>query len=114
MSTAFDEVEGALATPIVSMSLRAWPADFPTDIAVLRRPPYESRADAVMYRQILAELAATRGWHVHLYDAKSVVDKAVALLGARADEVLQGPRARLGAPWTKDHRVALAATIVAG
>jgi len=114
VSTAFDEVEAALATPIVSMSLRAWPADFPTDIAVLRRPPYESRADAVMYRQILAELAATRGWHVHLYDAKSVVDQAVALLGARADDVLQGPRARLGAPWTKDHRVALAATIVAG
>jgi hypothetical protein len=36
------------------------------------------------------------------------------VLGARADEVLQGPRARLGAPWTKDHRVALAATVVAG
>lgn len=31
-----------------------------------------------------------------------------------ADEALDGPRATLGPPWTKDHRVALAATIVAG
>ena len=33
---------------------------------------------------------------------------------SRADEVLHGPRATLGPPWTKDHRIALAATIVAG
>ena len=42
------------ARPIVSMSLRAWPRDFPTDIATQRRAPYESRADSVMYRQVLA------------------------------------------------------------
>jgi hypothetical protein len=34
------------------------------------------------------------------------------VLGERTDDVLRGPRARLGPPWTKDHRVALAATIV--
>ena len=33
---------------------------------------------------------------------------------AWADEVLLGPRATLGPPWAKDHRVALAATIVGG
>jgi len=43
-----------------------------------------------------------------------VVDQAVGLLGERADDVLQGPRARLGPPWTKDHRTALAAAIVVG
>jgi len=112
-SNAFDELETALPEPIASISLRAWPADFPTDIAVLRRAPYESRADAVMYRQILAELAEARGWTVHRYDAKATLAAAVARLGDRADEVLQGPRARLGPPWTKDHRVALAATITA-
>jgi hypothetical protein len=112
-TAAFDELETAMPEPIVAISLRIWPADFPTDIAVLRRPPYESRADAVMYRQILAELARSRGWAVHLYDAKTVLDRAMGELGDRADDVLQGPRARLGAPWTKDHRVALAATIVA-
>ena len=96
------------------MSLRAWPLDFPTDIAVQRRAPYESRADSIMYRQVLAELARARGWAVHLYDAKDVEGRAVDVLGERADEVLRGPRATLGPPWTKDHRMALAATIMAG
>jgi hypothetical protein len=67
-----------------------------------------------MYRQELAELAHGRGWEVHLYDAKAVIDQAPSRLGERADDVLQTPRARLGTPWTKDHRIALAATIVAG
>ncbi|MGH9039429.1 MAG: hypothetical protein ACRDZ3_04290 [Acidimicrobiia bacterium] len=103
-----------MPAPVVSISLRAWPLDFPDDIAVQRQVPYESRADAVMYRQVLSELAHDRGWEVHLYRAKEVVGQAVDLLGERADEVLLGPRARLGPPWTKDHRVALAAAIVAG
>ena len=95
------------------MSLRAWPLDFPDDIAVQRRVPYESRADSVMYRQVLAELAHARGWDVHLYDAKDVEARAASKLAGRADEVLLGPRATLGPPWGKDHRMALAATILA-
>jgi hypothetical protein len=67
-----------------------------------------------MYRQVLAELARERGWAVALYRAKDVLGEAAGLLGDRADEVIQGPRAKLGPPWTKDHRLALAATIVAG
>jgi hypothetical protein len=51
---------------------------------------------------------------VHCYDAKQVEAQAAGLLGERADAVLRGPRAVLGPPWTKDHRVALAATVVAG
>jgi hypothetical protein len=113
-SAAFDELEGVLREPIVSMSLRALPADFPDDIAVQRRVPYESRADAIMYRQVLADVAHERGWAVHFYVAKDVEGQASDALGQRADDVLQGPRARLGPPWTKDHRRALAATVVAG
>lgn len=112
-SAALDELAAALPTPIRSISLRTWPLDFPEDIAVQRRAPYEARADAIMYRQELAELAHARGWEVHLYNAKAVVDQARRLLGDRGDEFLQGPRATLGPPWTKDHRIALAATIVA-
>jgi hypothetical protein len=112
-SVALDEIAAALPEPVVSMSLRAWPLDFPDDIAVQRRAPYEARADAIMYRQELSELARARGWEVHLYDAKAVVGEAVRRLAERADEVLQGPRATLGPPWTKDHRTALAATIMA-
>ena len=112
-SVALDELAAAVAEPIVSMSLRAWPADFPEDIAVQRRVPYESRADSVMYCQVLAELARDRGWAVHVYNAKDVEDEAIRLLWERADEVLHGPRNVLGPPWSKDHRIALAATIVA-
>jgi hypothetical protein len=113
-SAALDELADALQEPVVSMSLRTWPRDFPVDIAVQLRAPYEARADAVMYRQVLAELADARDWKVHLYDAKKVVAQAVEILGDRADEVLHGSRATLGPPWTNDHRIALAATIVGG
>ena len=113
-SAALDDLAGALPAPVVSISLRFWPPDFPDDIAVQRRAPYEARADAIMYRHVLAELAHARGWEVHCYDAKHVEAQAADLLGERADEILRGPRATLGPPWTKDHRVALAATVVAG
>ena len=113
-SASLDELATALPEPIVSMSLRAWPMDFPDDIAVQRRVPYEAQADSVMYRQVLAELARARGWDVHLYDAKDVEGRAASKLAERADEVLFGPRATLGPPWAKDHRMALAATIMAG
>jgi hypothetical protein len=113
-TTALDGLATALPAPIASMSLRAWPLDFPDDIAVQRRSPYEARADAIMYRQVLSELARARGWEVHFYDAKTVEGQASGLLAERADEILHGPRATLGPPWAKDHRMALAATIVGG
>jgi len=113
-SAALDEIATALSAPVVSIALRTWPRDFPDDIAVQRRAPYEARADAIMYRQILSELARARGYDVHLYDAKTVEAQAVGMLAERADEILHGPRATLGPPWTKDHRTALAATIVGG
>jgi hypothetical protein len=113
-SAGLDEIAAALPAPVVSISLRIWPPDFPADIAVQRRPPYEARADAIMYRQVFSELARARGWHIHLYRAKDVEAQAATMLGDRADEVLHGPRARLGPPWTRDHRIALAATIVSG
>lgn len=112
-SASLDQLAASLPGPIVSISLRAWPPGFPDDIAVLRRPPYDSRADSVMYCQVLAECAHERGWEVHLFDAKAVEAQAARILGARAGDVLHGPRATLGPPWTRDHRIALAATIVA-
>jgi hypothetical protein len=112
-SAALDEIAGTLPAAIVSISLRDWPPDFPDDIVVQRRAPYEARADAIMYRQVLSEAARARRWEVHFYDARDVVDHAVGLLAERADDVLWGPRASIGPPWAKDHRTALAAAIVA-
>lgn len=60
----------------------------------------------------LAAAARDRGWAVHPYDAQTVADQATLILGTRAHDVLHGPRARLCPPWSKDHRMALAATIV--
>ena len=112
-SAAFDEIAAELPEPVVSISLRTWPLDFPDDVAVQCRPPYESRADGIMYRQVLAELAHARDWQVHLYKPKAVMDQAAGVLAERACAVLEGPRAAMGPPWTRDHRMALAATIVA-
>jgi hypothetical protein len=113
-SASLDQLAGALPGPVVSMSLRAWPLDFPDDIVVLRRAPYQSRADSVMYCQVLSECAHVRGWEVHLFDANDVEAQAARILGERAGDVLRGPRAALGPPWARDHRIALAGTIVAG
>jgi hypothetical protein len=113
-SAALDEISTALPVPIESISLRTWPLNFPDDIAIQRRAPYEARADAIMYRQVLSELAHARGWNVYLYDAKEVEGQAVKMLADRAEQVLHGPPATMGPPWTKDHRIALAATIVGG
>jgi hypothetical protein len=112
-SASLDQLVASLPRPITSVSLRAWPLEFPDDIAVQRRSPYDSRADSVMYCQVISECAHVRGWPVHLFDAKDVEAQAARILGERADEVLYGPRATLGPPWTKDHRMALASTIVA-
>jgi hypothetical protein len=111
--TALADLAATVPGLITSVSLRDWSDDFPVDIAVVRRPPYEARADSVMYRQVLAERASAHGWAIHRYDATTVEAAAVRVLGDRAHDVLHGPRAALGPPWTKDHRTALAATVVA-
>lgn len=112
-SIELQALEVDLGVPVRSISVRTWPDAVPTDVATMRRAPHESRIDSIMYCQVLAEVARARGWRVHRYDAKLAERNATALLGERAHEVLHGPRARLGPPWTKDHRLALAATVLA-
>lgn len=112
-AAALDDLARDLAGKITSISVREMSDDLPSDISVLRRPPLESRVDSYMYCQVLAAVAAARGWDVHRYDARRVESDAADRLGGRADDVLRGPRAALGPPWAKDHRVALAATVLA-
>lgn len=111
-AAALDTLAASLPEPVASLHLRAIPHDFPTDIATQRRAPYDARADAVMYRQVLAAAAQARGWAVAYHDAKTVEAQAASLLGGLADTVLHAPRERFGPPWTREHRMALAATIV--
>jgi hypothetical protein len=112
-SRGLDDLAGSLPEPIVAASVRSWPADSPKDITVLRRVPYESRADSIMYCEVLAELASDRGWALHFYDARAVEKQANLALGERAQAVFAAARSAWAPPWTKDHRMALAATIVA-
>lgn len=111
-SAAFDALVDEVG-PIQSISVRNWPGDFPTSIASQRRVPYESRADSIMYREVVADVARGFGWVVHRFDASSVEAEAAKIVGRRAEALLYGPRDVLGAPWNKDHRTALAAIIVA-
>lgn len=112
-AAALDEIAATVGSPIRSLSVRAWPEDLSTDIAVLRRPPLESRVDSYMYCRELAAEAMSRGWAVHRYAPGDVERLAADALGPRAAEVLDGQRARLGPPWSKDHRLAFAAAVVA-
>ena len=72
----------------------------------------QTRADGAMYRRVLAEEAAARGWPVHHYDHRHVEKEATAALGLDVDH-LAAPRRELGPPWTADHRKAYAAALLA-
>jgi hypothetical protein len=105
----------AAAVPLIrGIALRTYP-DLPPTIAE-RLKDYRARnvADWVMYRQALAGAAAARGWSVHFYDAKKVVDAASqALRVENFDAHFLQLRSAVGAPWNQDHKLAMAAAIVA-
>ncbi len=71
-------------------------------------------ADWVMYREALAAAAESRGWAVHWYEAKKIFDaasKAIRIEDLNA-HFLQ-LRKTIGPPWSQDHKLAMAAAIVA-
>lgn len=98
---------------IRSLALRRTRADFPTDVATMRRAPFESRADPVMYRSVLAEAARSRGSAVTEYDARDVAGQAAELLSMSGPEAIAAMRTLVGPPWSADHRLAYAAAVVA-
>lgn len=99
---------------ILAVALRSCPQLPPT--VAERLKDYRSRnvADWVMYRRALASAAEGRGWPVHWYDAKNVLAAASKALGVEDFDAhfLQMRRA-LGPPWNHDHKLAMAAAIVA-
>jgi hypothetical protein len=111
---ALDAVAGALAPRVRGIAIRACPPLPPTVAERLRDYRAQNVADTVMYRNALAAAAERRGWAVHWYDAKTVLDAACDALHVESLEArfLQ-LRKSLGPPWGKDHRVAMAAAIVA-
>jgi hypothetical protein len=99
---------------ILGIALRACPR-LPSTIAE-RLKDYRARnvADWVMYRMALASAAEARGLPVHWYEAKKVFAAAgEALRVDNFDEHFLRVRSSVGPPWNKDHKLAMAAAIVA-
>jgi hypothetical protein len=99
---------------ILGVALRQCPVLPPTIAERIKDYRAQNVADWVMYRKALAEAAEARGWAVHWYDAKKVLDAASEALGIEdLDAHFLQLRRSIGPPWSKDHKLAMAAAIVA-
>src|SRR3974390_363224 len=106
----------AMAVPhILGVALRQCP-ELPATIAERIQNYFaQNNADWVMYRKALAAAAEARGWPVHWYDAKKVLDEASQALGVEnLDAHFLRVKKAVGPPWNTDHKLAMAAGIVAG
>ena len=108
---ALDAVAMAVR-PILGIALRNCPALPPTIPERIKDYRARNVADWVMYREALAAVAAARGWPVHWYDAKKVLAAAgEALCVESFDTYSLDVRKAVGPPWTKDHKLAMAAAL---
>ncbi|MGH9823133.1 MAG: hypothetical protein ACREDR_07780 [Blastocatellia bacterium] len=109
-----DAVATTLPGRIHGVALRLCPELPPTIAERIQDYWAQNNADWVMYRKALAAAAEARGWVVHWYDAKKVFDAASEALGIKDIEAhFLRLRKSIGPPWGKDHKVAMAAAIVA-
>jgi hypothetical protein len=109
----FDAVASAVPAPILGVALRECPR-LPATVAE-RLEDYRAQnvADTVMYRHVLAGAADARGWSVHWYRARNILDSARAALQVEdLDAHFRQVKRSVGPPWRQDHRVAMAAAIV--
>jgi hypothetical protein len=106
----------AMAVPdIAGIALRACQQLPPTIAERITDYRAQNVADWVMYRKTLAVAAEARGWAVYWYDPKSVLDAACQTLGvADLDDYFVQVRKAIGPPWNADHKLAMAAAMVAG
>lgn len=91
--------------PIASLSIRVCAKIPATTEARIADARAATMADSVMYREILADAAKSRGWTVHWYDSERVLKDA--------GTVVQKMGRSIGAPWTADHKLAAAAALAA-
>ena len=105
----------AMAVPrILGVALRKCPQLPPTIAERIKDYRAQNVADWVMYRKSLASAAEARDWPVHWYDAKSVSSAASQALRVESfDAHFLQVRKAVGPPWNNDHKLAMAAAIVA-
>jgi hypothetical protein len=109
---ALDAVTRAVPR-VLGVALRNCPPLPPTIAERIKDYRAQNVADWVMYRRALASAAEARGWPVHWYDAKQVLNAASRALrvenfGAHCLRL----RRAIGPPWNMDHKLAMAAAIV--
>jgi hypothetical protein len=99
---------------ILGVALRQCPVLPATIAECIKDYRAQNIADWVMYRKALAAAAEARGWAIHWYDAKKVFDIASEALRIEDLEAhFLELRRSIGPPWGKDHKIAMAAAIVA-
>jgi len=109
-----DAIATALPGRVRGIALRVCPPLPPTIAERIKDYRAQNVADWVMYRKALAAAAEARGWAVHWYEAKTVLGAASKALRIKSlDARLLQLRKSIGPPWSKDHRVAMAAAIAA-
>ena len=118
MARSADRVLAALATDLKitpsAIAIRECPS-LPSSLEEkIASWTAQNSADSVMYRELLAHAAASRGWTVHWFARNQLEEDSAA--AAKCDlavlkRFLVGLRSTLGAPWQKDHRMAAAAAI---
>ena len=104
----------ATAVPrILGIALRKCPPLPPTITERITDYHAQNNADWVMYRKAIASAAEARGWPVHWYEAKSVLETArQALRVENFDAYFLQLRKAIGPPWNNDHKLAMAAAVV--
>jgi hypothetical protein len=104
-----------MAVPrILGVALRKRPQLPPTIAERIKDYRAQNVADWVMYREAMASAAEARGWPVHWYDAKKVLDAASQALHIESfDADFLHVRRAVGPPWDRDYKLAMAAAIVA-
>jgi hypothetical protein len=109
---ALDEVTTTVPR-ILGVALRRCQPLPPTIAERIKDYRAQNVADWVMYRKALASAAEARGWPVHWYDAKSILETArQALRVENLDAHFFKVRSAFGPPWNNDHKLAMAAAIV--
>ncbi|MGH9207258.1 MAG: hypothetical protein ACRD1G_11955, partial [Acidimicrobiales bacterium] len=102
-----DAVAMTVPGRILGVALRQCPGLPPTIAERLKNYRARNVADWVMYRKALAVAAEARGWAVHWYDAKKVLDAASEALRIEdLDAHFLQLRRSIGSPWGKDHKLA--------
>jgi hypothetical protein len=108
---ALDAVTTAVPR-ILGVALRKCQPLPPTIAERIKDYRAQNVADWVMYRKALASAAEARGWPVHWYDAKSILETArQALRVENLDAHFLKVRRAIGPPWNNDHKLAMAAAI---